>query len=175
MLLLRLLTIAALIGVLWASTAPSVSACYCYDMGQAQDYQVLRNWRYFNRVFQGAVEDRVLPGVNSEGPPFVWRYKFRVSRVWKGEVGEATWVRGGRTNCDWYGRIGAEYIIFEKDKWGGVSICGPTSLVEDADPSVLDFLGVGEAPRGTPYATWAGMGLVGAYIVGFFAWAARRD
>ena len=177
--LIRLFLAISLIGVLWVNTAPSVSACSCGGLSD-QTNQVLRNWNSYDRVFQGVVVDRKRPVPYSD--PFVHSYKFRVSRVWKGDVKETMWLRqeGGSAGCSWGTPIsgewdGREWVMFAGPK--GASSCGPSAFIEDTEKLVLAFLGRGQVPQSTStsHATWTGLGLIGVYIAGFFTWAARRD
>ena len=158
MVLVRLLVIAALIGV-WATTQPSVSACLCLSPWYSDDWVETVDWSRYEQIFRGVVVEEY-PESKSYASyddypeyPEEWTvYEFDVSVVWKNVrdmYHDRIWVhQRWFTSCDMGFTLGEEYIVaVDFNEWS-MSQCDVTTAIgrrysSEGLPEMLSFLGEG--------------------------------
>lgn len=139
--LLRLAVSAVVLGLASSASVVRVSACVCSPPDPFRDL------READAAFAGTV----LTGADDSGLA-----EFRVSGVWKGEVGttELVHVGGDGTSCDFELDEGAEYLVFAYREDSGaplqIGLCTVTSLPWAEEHLDLDVMGRPQPPGTGP-------------------------
>jgi hypothetical protein len=137
----KLMGAAGLAAVLQIIGSLPVQACTCIAS------PTVENWRdHVDVIFQGTITSRSM---------LLWGDAiFRVSRIWKGNVGSqfrVEWRQGDHGDCNGFWsshlKVGTELLVFAKRGNDGIyrtSICYPTAPVPAA---LVDIAKLGQSKR----------------------------